>query len=124
MIARYYPLFFSFPPSHNIVKGKLLQAFVTSAQSVGASACLTMAVVFVLPEANSRAILLSGNITLRNLLKWSAARIGKLYSLTKITEMYFSSCGLVSQIIFLKYSISKLLLTTNTSLCSQVLVFL
>ncbi len=52
----------SFPSSHSIVKGDVWHEVTTSALNVGARAYLTMAVVFVLPQANPWAILLSGSI--------------------------------------------------------------
>ena len=50
-------------PSHKSVKGEDWHSSTTSALSAGARAYLAMAAVFVLPEANPIAILLSGNIS-------------------------------------------------------------
>ena len=56
IIPKYFLSVWSLPISHNRVKGDVQYALMTSELSAGARACLTIAVVLVLPEANSCAI--------------------------------------------------------------------
>ena len=68
------------------MKGDDAQASITFSLSAGARAFLMMAFVFVAPQANPSAILLSGNIFLHSFVKWSPAENAKLCSAMKIVK--------------------------------------
>ena len=89
-------------------------------RSFGANAWVVIAVVFVRAEEYKSAILLSGNIVFTGLVKWSAAKNGRLCSATNFAK-YISpfttwSCIIVSDEDFVKdsWQLSKQLLVLSS----------
>ena len=83
-IAKHLSVPLSLLSSHNIVNGCFLHLFIRVRQRSGAMACFIICVHFVRLQANFSAILLSGNIFLQRLVKWSETVKDKLCSATKL----------------------------------------